>query len=164
MAFKVDVEFINPFVSGAIETLKTQAQTDCKIGKIFEKSSQSEPLKIEIAALIGLTSKYFNGSIALCFTKRAFLGVMNRMLGENYVEINKDLEDGAGELLNIMFGVAKRGLNDKGYSIEKAIPSIIRGQNLSVKHLTPKPTLVLPFESDVGQFQLEISVDGEGIV
>jgi chemotaxis protein CheX len=81
---------------------------------------------------------------------------MNNMLSENYTEITSDLQDGAGELLNIIFGHAKRVLNTQGYEIQKAIPSIIRGQNLEAKHLTSNPVIVLPFLTDKGEFYIEI--------
>lgn len=156
----IDVKFINPFIEGALETLKTQCQTTCKPGKMFLRGAGNEMrLHVEIAAIIGLTSKVFKGSISICFPRATFLKIMGRMLGEDYQEVTSDLEDGAGELLNIIFGHAKRVLNEKNYAIEKAIPSIARGTGLSVKHFTPKPTVVLPFSSDAGDFEIEVAMD-----
>ena len=82
------------------------------------------------------------------------------MLGEEFKEINKDLEDGAGEILNIIFGHAKTVLNSKNYGIEKAIPTVIRGHGILVKHVTQVASIVVPFETDVGSFHMEIGVEG----
>jgi chemotaxis protein CheX len=81
------------------------------------------------------------------------------MLGESYTDITKDLEDGAAELLNMIFGQAKADLNEKKYEIEKAIPTVIRGEALRMNHLASTPTLVIPFESPVGLLRIEINIE-----
>lgn len=155
---KIDVNFINPFIDGAIETLKVQCSFIAKAGKPFLKGPDLQS-KIDIAAVIGLTSPNFKGSVAICFPQNVFLTIMEKMLGEKQTSITRELEDGASELLNIIFGQAKRVLNERGYQIEKAIPTIIRGQDLNVHHLTPKPTIVVPFSTDLGFFNIEIASD-----
>ena len=155
---KIDVNFINPFIEGAIETLKVQCSFSVVAGKPFLKG-KGPSIKVDLAAIIGLASPAFKGSVAICFPKPVFLRVMEKMLDEKFTEITKDLEDGASELLNIIFGQAKKALNDKGYAIEKAIPTIVRGEGIEVKHLTPSPTLVLPFSTEVGAFHIEISTN-----
>jgi len=157
-AFRIDVAFINPFIDGTVETLKIQCSLASTPGKPFLKGGQALP-KIDIAAVIGLASSAFKGSIAICFPQKVFLALMGKMLSDTYTQINKELEDGAGELLNIIFGQAKRVLNEKGYGIEKAIPAIIRGQDLEVRHLTASPTLILPFETDAGPFHIEVATE-----
>jgi chemotaxis protein CheX len=154
----MDVNFFKPFVEGTLNTLKVQCNVEAKPGKPFIRR-ESAKLNIEIAAIIGLASGTFSGTIALCFTKQAFLSLMNSMLSENYTEITSELQDGAGELLNIIFGHAKRVLNTQGYEIQKAIPSIIRGQNLEAKHLTTNPIIVLPFITEQGEFYIEICAE-----
>jgi chemotaxis protein CheX len=153
---KIDVNFINPFIEGAIETLKIQCSFTAKAAKPFLKGKGPD-IKTDITAVIGLTSAAFNGSVAICFPQSIFLSIMEKMLGEKHSAITKELEDGASELLNIIFGQAKRVLNEKGYAIEKAIPTIIRGSDLSVKHLTPNATIVVPFETEAGIFHIEIA-------
>jgi chemotaxis protein CheX len=153
---KIDVNFINPFIEGALETLKTQCSVNANAGKLFLKGKGPE-ITTDIAAVIGLTSSAFNGSVAICFPKEVFLVIMEKMLGEKQATITKELEDGACELLNIIFGQAKRVLNTKGYAIAKAIPTIVQGSGMAVRHLTPSPTIVLPFETGFGAFHIEIA-------
>jgi chemotaxis protein CheX len=156
---RLDVEFVNPFIVGTINTLKVQCSMECTAQKPTLKENLPEPVKFDIAGVIGVTSETFTGSIAICFPEKVFLGAMSNMLGEECKEINKDLEDGAGELLNIIFGHAKTVLNEKGYALAKAIPTIVRGQNLEVKHLTFATTLVLPFGTQFGNFYIEIGME-----
>jgi chemotaxis protein CheX len=153
---KFDVNFINPFIDGAVETLKVQCSMPTTAGKPFLKGKGPE-ITTDIAAVIGLTSTAFNGSLAICFPQKIFLTMMEKMLGEKYTSITQELEDGASELLNIIFGQAKKILNERGYHIQKAIPTIVRGSDILVRHLTPSATIVLPFETEVGVFHIEIA-------
>ena len=162
MALAVDVSFFKPFVEGTIKTLKVQCSLDAKPGKPLFKGTAPRP-DFDIAAVIGILSSSFTGTISLCFPKAVFLTIMNNMLGENNAEITGELEDGAGELLNIIFGHAKSVLNAQGHDIQKAIPTIVRGSGLETRHLTPSKVVVLPFLTPAGEFDIEIGIEGKGI-
>lgn len=155
-ALKFDSNFIRPIVEGAVHTLEIQCSVAAKVQPPHVKGSKVEA-NADIAAIIGLTSRTFTGTIAVTFPRETFLGIMNKMLGENFSEITSDLEDGVSELLNIIFGQAKKVLNEEGHGVEMAIPTIIRGTNVKVRHLTEKMAVVLPFESEVGPFTMEIA-------
>ena len=154
---KIQVEFIQPFVNSTVEMLRVQANTEAKSLKPYLKNAEA-PSDFDIVGLITLTSNVFEGSIALCFKKEVFLKICENLLDETFTEIKEEVEDAAGEILNIIFGMAKAELNDKqGYQIEKAIPTVMRGENLQVKQ-TVGPTIILPFSSSVGEFQIEIEL------
>jgi len=156
---KIDVNFINPFVNATKATFEMQANTPIRIGKPFLKK-ETDKLTIDIAGVISLTSPAFHGSIALCFPAQVFLAIYSNMLGEKHDSITREIEDAAGEILNIIFGQAKAELNDKaGYQIQKAIPTIVRGSQLEVHHLVRNVAVVLPFETDAGSFHLEVSTE-----
>ncbi len=155
---KVDVTFIKPFVDGTKETLKTLCGFTATPGKPFLKKG-SPPPDMDIAGMIGLTSASFCGSITIGFSEKAFLNIMSKMLGEEFKEITSDIEDGAAELLNIIFGHAKRVLNANGHTIEKAIPTIARGKPLTLTSLTRAEVVVLPFEMAEGQFFIEVAIE-----
>lgn len=158
MNLNVDVKFIQPFVDGALETLKVQCGTQAKPGAPYLKSANPPGYMVEIAGMIGVASDAFTGSLSLCFPKDTFIKVMERMLGEAVPDITPEIEDGAGELINIIFGFAKRQLNDRGYTIEKALPSIVRGAQISTRYLTSTPVVVMPFQTDIGLFHIEVAV------
>jgi chemotaxis protein CheX len=155
---KLNVNFINPFVEGTLNTLSIQCSFKAEAGKPFVKGKGAME-SIDIAAVVGLVSSAFRGSISISFPRVVFLDAMAGMLGERYEFITRELEDGAGEILNMIFGWAKRELEVKGYQIQKAIPSIIRGQSTSVGRATSADTLVIPFQSASGRFYMEITID-----
>lgn len=155
----IDVNFLNPFLKATKTTLETQASTPVTIGPPRLKG-EDEKLDVDIAGVISLVSKAFNGSIALCFPAKVFLAIYTSMVGEKHDTINKEIEDAAGEILNIIFGQAKAELNDKAnYQIQKAIPTIVRGQTLEIRHLTKNVVVVLPFETPNGSFHIEVSTE-----
>ena len=160
MGHKVDIKFIKPFVDSTIHALQVQCQLEVKPGKPSMKEQASPEYRtVAIAGLIGITADAFNGSILIGFPTATFLGVMGKMLGETFSELTPDLEDGAGELINIIFGGAKRTLSDSGYVIQKALPSVIRGEKLTVSPLSKSPAVVIPFQTSVGIFFIEVGLE-----
>lgn len=155
---KMSVKFFTPFVDGVIYAMKVQCSTVVKSQKLHIKK-YGDVYPTDILAMIGLVSPSFHGSLVLCFPKQTFLNLMEKMLGEKFAEITKDFEDGAEELLNIIFGQAKIKLNELGFGLEKAIPTVIRGNGLEVSHMSPSPTLIIEFDSDAGKFHLEMGMN-----
>lgn len=155
----LDTDFINPFLNATIQVLKIQTMTQSKPGKIFVKT-EKDKFSGDISGIIGLVSESFNGSVVISFPEATFLKIISRMLGENYQTLTKEIADGAGELTNIIFGQAKVILNEKGYGIKTALPSVVTGKEHSVVALTKGPIVVVPFETDVGPFFVEICLSG----
>ena len=155
----VDVELINPFIDATIKVLDLQASVKAKAGKPYLRKADSA-LPMEIAGVIALTCREFKGAIAICFPGATFLAIYGGLVGETHTEITDVIEDGAGELLNMIFGQVKSVLNDsKGYNLEKALPTILSGEKLRIHHQSPSPAIILPFESPVGTFHVEISIE-----
>lgn len=155
----MNVDFIRPFIEGTMQTLKTQCSCEAKPQRPYLKGSQPQK-GFEIAAIIGVTSPHFTGSINLCFPEKVYLGLLGKMLGEVFPTLTKELEDGAAELLNIIFGQAKIVLNEKGMAIEKAIPTVIRGQGITTQSISKSPATVVPFGTEFGDFEVEIASEG----
>lgn len=150
-----DTEFINPFLNATMHVLKVQASTECKPGKVHVKKPSDHGVG-DVSGVIGIVSDSFNGSVVISFPERTFLGIMSSMLGEEYTKLDKEIIDGAGELTNMIFGQAKIVLNEKGYGIKTAIPSVVTGKNHTLSAQTKGPVVVVPFESTAGNFFVEI--------
>ena len=152
----LDLNFINPFILGAVDAIKVQGGLTVEGGKPFLKGKEPMP-PISIAAQLGLTSAQFKGAISLCFEEKVFLKMLSNMLGEECTENTVDNQDGASELLNMVYGFAKSALNPKGYNFERAIPTVVRGKELQTSH-GRLPTLVIPLHSEIGYVFIEITV------
>lgn len=154
-----DIEFIKPFISATETVLKIQAGTELKAEKPYAKKPEHQS-EFSIAGVLNINSTAFHGSISLCFTTPVFLKIYENMVGEKIETVTPDSEDAVGELLNIIFGQAKTILIDqKGYSLEKAIPTVLVGEKLRIRHKTLGITMVLPFVSPWGPVHVEISLE-----
>jgi chemotaxis protein CheX len=80
------------------------------------------------------------------------------MLGESHKEITPETADLVAELLNIIYGQAKTELNaGLGLDLPPALPTVLRGEKLSLRQNSSAPVVVLPFQSDLGIFHVEIA-------
>jgi len=151
----LDTDFINPFLNATLNVLKVQAGVEATAGKVFLKTDAQKSIG-DISGVIGLVSDSFSGSVNITFPEKVFLQIVSGMLGEEYAEMSQDIVDAAGEITNMIFGQAKVILNEKGYGIKTAIPSVVSGKNHSHETLTKGPIVVVPFESSKGNFFVEI--------
>ncbi|MBL7717081.1 MAG: chemotaxis protein CheX [Bdellovibrionales bacterium] len=125
-----DEKFITPFVTGLSVTLKDFCELETKMEKFGPVGTTGAP-KIAIAGVIGVTGKKFSGAFTLGFPRETFVRVMNKILKSNHIDITSEIEDGAGELSNVVFGLAKHMLNEKGYEVKLALPTVLRSDDLS---------------------------------
>ena len=151
----IDPNFINPFLAATLHVLKVQAYVEATPGKVYLKKD-NEHLLGDVSGVIGLVSEKFTGNVIISFPQQTFLKVISSMLEEEYTEINKEILDGAGEITNMIFGQAKIVLNEKGYAIKTALPSVISGKGHTLSSLSKGPIIVVPFASSVGEFFVEI--------
>lgn len=156
---KVDVDLVNAFVKATRNVLEMQAATKLILGKPRLRK-ESENLPADISGVININCEQFKGVITLSFPAAVFLRIYENMVGETHTTISPEIEDAAGELLNIIFGQVKTSLNDsKGYNLQKALPTIFVGDKMRVRQMTTSPTLILPFGMDGGEFFIEIAID-----
>ncbi len=155
--FKLDVDFINPFIDSSMKTLNAlcglsnmQAQKPYLLG--------CEVLDIDISGTLAISSPYFKGSIAISFDDKVYKDIISKMLEENIGDVDLNNQDGAAEVINIIFGQTKAVLNQKGYSLDRAIPSVMRGRGHKIYQDSKIPVLLVPFHSDLGKFWMQICV------
>lgn len=152
---KLDTDFINPFLDATLRVLQVQARVESKAQKMYLKKP-GDKFTGDVSGIIGIVSETFNGSVVISFPEATFLKVMSNMLGENVTGLSGDILDGAGEITNMVFGMAKVDLNAKGYGIKTALPSVVSGKDHQLTALTTGPCVVLPFTSSAGDFFVEI--------
>ena len=151
----IDINFVNPFLHATLNTLKVQASIEATPGKPYLKKDDIT-MSGDVSGVIGIVSETFNGSVVISFPESTFLKVMSGMLGEEITTLSKDILDGAGEITNMIFGQAKVTLNDRGYGIKMALPTVVSGKGHTLSALSKGPIVVVPFTSPVGNFFVEI--------
>lgn len=153
----ISVEFINPFLESLLNVLSTMAQTEATHKPPTIKSSSIA--KGDVTGIIGMVSNKAIGSLSITFTESAALDITNKMLGEKIATIDETVTDLVGEITNMVTGGAKRLLADIGYDFDMATPTVIAGKNHEIHHQCQGRIIQIPFESNAGEFFVEISFE-----
>jgi len=156
--FKLDVDFVNPFIDSAIATLNEMCGVDdIEAQKPYLLNDETE-MNIQISGNINVASPFFKGSIALSFESSVYEGIIAQMLEVGNDEIDLKTDDGAAEILNVIYGRSKVKLNEYGYRLQRVIPKVLRGNNHKISPNSKIPTLLVPFNSNAGEFYIQICV------
>ncbi len=153
---KIDVNFINPFIAGTLEVLKVTCQTEARKERIYVRGADA--VSGDISAVVGMVGTGVKGSMGIAFKKHTYLKVVSNMLGEPVKEITSENQDACAEICNQVFGIAKRVLNQQGFDIQPAIPSIVVGDNHRVKHIVDGLCIAVEFATEYGTFTVEAAV------
>jgi chemotaxis protein CheX len=151
----IDAQFLNPFLNGTLEALRVTCNLEVNPGQPYVKKNQPQPV-FELAAILGISSATFSGSLSLLFSHDVYLKVVSGWLSEEILELNDDHYSGVTELLNIIFGSAKVAWNEQGRNIVKAIPTLVRGNPITTSNPASGLVLVVPFITKYGEFHVEV--------
>ncbi|MBF0287634.1 MAG: chemotaxis protein CheX [SAR324 cluster bacterium] len=152
------IEYITPFLSATMEVLKTMATTEAKPGRPTKRGPQ--PAEGIISAVIDLTGGT-KGSISITFTEECIVGIVNAMLGETYTELNADIEDAVGELVNMISGSARRELSESGFVFQSGTPQCITGEGHTIAHFAEGTLIAIPFKTENGLFYMEACFESQ---
>lgn len=150
--------FVPAVTKATVETLQIQCFTKVTPGIPLLKGNVTEKFESVLAAVIGVSGDNAKGAISISFPEAVFLGLIGKMFGESFATLNEELETGAGELLNIIYGSVKTDLGKQGYPLTPSIPSVISGAKVRITHLVPSPCTVVPFTTEWGNFRLELGI------
>ena len=79
-----------------------------------------------------------------------------KRLAQTEEEVPDDeLVDALGEVANMVAGCAKAKF--EGMDIAIGLPTVVRGETFSLDHPKNSVTLVVPFESELGVFRLNVT-------
>ncbi len=150
----MNVNFINPILQSVVNVLVTMAQLEVKPGKPFLKKN-TEAVG-DLTGLIGMAGDTVKGSFAITFTEPCILAIAGLMFGVNDTECTNETVDLVGEITNMVCGGAKARLAEEGYKFAMAVPMMIKGKNHCFRHATSGPVIIIPFETKVGKFFVEV--------
>ena len=150
----MNVNFINPFLNAARDVIKTMAFVNCVPGKPFLKDDRKA--SGDVTGIIGITGDT-EGSLSITFNQDCIENIVSNMIGEEVQGIDDQVRDAVGEITNMISGMARRELEQQGYLLRAAIPSVVSGQGHVIQHISPGPCVAIPFETEKGKFLVEVS-------
>ena len=155
----MNVEYINPFIEASRTVIKTVANIDVSLGKVYLKASTytSETIVVIVGIMGGL-----RGQVMFSMDKPVSLKIASAMMmGMTITELDEMSKSAIAESANMILGNAATILYSKGIKIEITPPSLMMGDNIQIS--TPKmTTLCIPLNlSSGGTIELDIALMGK---
>jgi chemotaxis protein CheX len=148
----MDVTKMQPFVDATCEVFETMFKCLPRRGKI--RLPVPADRNDDWTAVIGLSGT-IRGSVSLMVPPLTSQMMARRMLmAENHV-LDAEVVDAIGELANMIAGCAKAKL--EGHDVSISLPTVIRGENYWLGHPMDSVTLVVPFNSGIGAFKVNVT-------
>ncbi|MHC5057193.1 MAG: chemotaxis protein CheX [Planctomycetota bacterium] len=153
----MEVQHMQPFVEETINTFEVMLGIKPEAKELETKDSTDGTY--DISAIIGISGSGAGG-VVMSFPEDVACKLVSRMLGEEITELNQDVSDGIGELVNIITGNSKRGLVKFGFEdLSLSLPNVVIGKHRTVWRSKDMPCLMKRFfSSDLGPFCIELNV------
>lgn len=151
---KPDVRVINPVLRSIVETLERMAGLEAKAGQAMLKTDAVG--RGNITGVMTITGEQVNGSIAISFGEDTVLKLTEKVLDEQHDKIDGPVIDMIGEITNMVVGRAAALLNQQGEMVKISLPTIIIGYQHLIAHKYDGPKILLPFQTELGEFHVEM--------
>ncbi|MEM8865291.1 MAG: chemotaxis protein CheX [Planctomycetota bacterium] len=148
------VEHINPFLNAVSNTFATMLSADARRGDL----SLGDPRvrTYPISGIIGLSGNA-SGTVVINMSNEVALAAASTMLMEEMTEVNDDVLDAVGEIVNMIAGQAKTDLSE--FELSMSLPNVVTGLGHEVRFPSATPPLCVPFETDHGPLRLEVGFE-----
>ena len=126
-ALKLQQEFLTPFIEGTVSTLTTMANMDPRLKGI--EMPGVDKFTGDVSAIMGLTGESTEGFVGVSFTEDLGSKIVSAVLGMQPGDLEPgDINDGVGELINMIAGSAKNALLGTPFCFAMALPNVICGK------------------------------------
>jgi chemotaxis protein CheX len=152
----MDAQYINPFIVAVKNVFKTMLSVDIAMGKPAVKADYNTDA--EVTGLLPLSGGK-TGFVRIAFSKNAVLFAYKSMLFEEAPEINSDVLDAVGELVNIIAGQARNELKMASLDAGIEAPKVFTGQGSEYYPAARIPVISLPLTFAADSATESISAD-----
>jgi chemotaxis protein CheX len=142
----MNVKFLNPFVDAASDVLKAECGIEVTRGNLtLQKSALTTEDVTVLISLIGQVQ----GVVLYSLSISTALGLVSRVMGQEFTEFDNLAQSGVAELGNVITGRATVNLSQAGYSADISPPTLIQGKGTSVSTLDFARVSV-PLHTEIG--------------
>lgn len=149
----MDEKLVNPFVMAAMNVLDTMAFVKATAQKPYLKTDNSAPG--DVSGIVAFTGEA-TGTVSITFDEACIIQIVSNMFGEEIKEMNEEVIDAVGELTNMISGNARMEIETTGKVLHGGIPTVIIGKNHQLTSMAKGPIIAIPFETDAGNYTIEI--------
>ena len=152
----MDIKYIDPFIQATLNVFDELFSFKPQVQKPYLLDRGVEH-QWDVSAIIGIAGEA-RGAVVLSFSEGLAGILTSRLTGRAIEEIDDDVVDTIGEVVNIVAGNAKQGLEE--YRLLISLPSIVRGKNHQISWPGKSaPVIAIPFNSEFGAFNLSVVLE-----
>ncbi|TDX51179.1 chemotaxis protein CheX [Orenia marismortui] len=148
-------EYINPIFEATKSVLQNMIQVEVERGELEVRKSPFAAQKVN--ASIGVTGD-LKGFIYYSMADTTALEVFAKMAGMSADKFDELVSSAIGELANIVTGNSLTNLSELGYQCDITPPSITYGDNVQIT-TNQRKFLVIPLKTDIGDFEINVSLE-----
>ncbi|MBU3903091.1 MAG: chemotaxis protein CheX [Gammaproteobacteria bacterium] len=150
-----DAIILNALVDSLHTIFETMMNTKVEMGAPIPKPANT--VQSGVSALIGMNAHQARGSVAITLPMPALNEISRKLLGEEVTAIDMDAAGLAGELSNMLAGVAKRILSEQGMEFDMQTPQMMHGDGHEIEHHHDGQTMLLPVNMNGHEFFIELN-------
>jgi chemotaxis protein CheX len=148
----INIKLIVPFINSVRNVFSKMLNANATVQR---PSVKVEPVPLyDVSGIIGFSGDIL-GSVVVSFPKATAVKAVAAFAGVEMDPTSADFADAIGELTNMVAGGAKK---DLGLNAGIGCPSVIIGAGHTIARLRDVPCLVIPCESALGMFAIEVSI------
>ncbi len=132
----MDARFVNPFIESFQSVMPQLGFSDVKIGKLSAKSKEVTGNGVVI--VIGFLGDIKGNIVFRMQMEHAMAIASTMMAGMQVEEFDEIAESALAELANMLTANSATCLYEKGLKIDISTPTMLEGENMSVKMNTEK--------------------------
>jgi chemotaxis protein CheX len=149
----MDVRLINPFITSSRAVFDKMVHVPLRLGRPFVRQTAAPP-NYSVSAIIGMAGAV-TGCVVLGFSTKVATALASGITGAPVTALDADCVDALGEIVNMVAGAAKKDL--PGGLTTMSTPNVVLGSH-SIKYPSGTPVLVIPCETDTGDFVIEVAI------
>jgi chemotaxis protein CheX len=122
-------QYIQPFVEVTKHVFKEFVGAELGVGRPYF-SEKEKAYDWDISAIIGLTGEA-RGAVVISMKTALAMRLTDMLTGSSHTEIDDEVIDAIGEIVNIIAGNAKKGL-EEAFKLVISLPTIVQGSNHTI--------------------------------
>lgn len=151
----MDASHVNPFIETLVYILQTTASLEVQLERPYLKKDASS--NGPISGLMELSGD-IQGFVSVTFSQQAILKIVSNMFGEDVTELNDEVKDAVGEMMNMVCGQATNKFAENGNSIKVESHGVKEGEKHFLPNVDDRPFISIPLKSDSGNLSIDVSL------
>ena len=150
----MNVKFLNPFVSSALEVFSIELHEAVERGDLcLENDLYVTDDVTVVLSLIGMVE----GTVFYSMSVQSAMQLASTLMGEALTTFDKLAQSGVAELGNVITGRASMRLAEAGYEANISTPSLIIGKGATISTLE-YPRLIVPILTSEGTITIHLAL------